>query len=114
MNPQLNLSFVGLTTDHNRHGQDEVYQDNRPHFQSQTEVVLSHLRNGEVVTGARMFTLHQIQDIRPRIAAIRKLFLTTGERLLENRIKGANGAKEWWIECNEKGGVTDRIINNLK
>jgi len=83
---------------HNCNGNDSQFQENREHFKSQTEVVLEHLELGEWVTGIRMYELHKIQDIRPRIAAIKKLLALTGRVLLEEKIKGAHGAKRWALE----------------
>lgn len=82
----------------NQNGNNESYQANKEHFKSQTEIVLEHLMRGETVTGTRMYELHKIQDVRPRIAAIKKTLIGTNMRLVEERIKGGHGAKSWRIE----------------
>lgn len=93
--PQKELSqprFNGLTVPHNRHkGNDQILQENRKHFENHTQIVLDHMMKGERVSGLRMMKEHGIQDIRPRIAAIKKL----GYNVLEEKIKGGHGAKEW-------------------
>jgi hypothetical protein len=82
-----------LTATHNRHGQNESLNENREHFTKQALIVLGHLLNGEYVDGLSMFKIHEIQDIRPRIAAIKKHYPVE-----EEKIPGAHGAKRWRIK----------------
>lgn len=84
-----------LTVPHNRHkGNQQILNENREHFSNQTKTVLDHLLKGEKVSGLKMMRLHGIQDIRPRIACIKKL----GYQLTEEKIKGGHGAKEWHLK----------------
>lgn len=86
---------INLTVEHNKGaGNQEILEENRKHFQGQAQKVLEHLLKGERVSGSRMYELHKIQDIRPRIAAIKK----AGYLVKEEKIKGGHGAKEWFIE----------------
>lgn len=83
--------FTQLTPDYNRHsGNQEILEENRQHFSTQAIKVLRHLANGEKVSGEMMHRLHGIQDYRPRIAALRKLFA-----LIPSKIPGGKGAKQW-------------------
>jgi hypothetical protein len=84
--------------EHNRHGQDASYQENKSHFKTQTEIVMDHLEKGEWVSGVDMYEKHRILDVRPRIASIKKTLRLTGRVLLEEKIKGGHGAKKWAIE----------------
>lgn len=84
--------------EYNRFGNDAQYQENKDHFKNQTQIVLNHLLKGETVTGAKMYELHKIQDIRPRIASIKKSLIGTQHCLVEKRIIGGHGAKEWKLE----------------
>lgn len=97
---QTHLTEIILPV-HNRNGNDAHYQSEKNHFKNQTEIVLAHLMNGERVTGKEMFELHGIQDIRPRLAAIRKSLIGTNKRLVSERIKGAHGSKISWLESFE-------------
>lgn len=83
-----------LTVEHNRHGQDESYQENRQHYSNQTEIVLAHLDNGEWVSSKSMFELHQIMDCRARIYSLKK----AGYKIVEEKIKGGKGSKLWRLE----------------
>ena len=84
-----------LTVARNQHeGNQAILEENREHYSNQTQTVLNHLLNGESVSGARMYDLHRIQDIRPRIAAIKKL----GYELEETKISNGKGAKSWRIK----------------
>ena len=88
---------MNLTADHNRNGNDETFQINKPHFQNQAEKVLYDLLQGETVSGRTMFAKYEIQDIRPRIAAIKKAFKLYGFELQETKIPGCARAKQWHI-----------------
>lgn len=85
---------ISLVASHNRGtGNQEILDANRKHFQGQALKVLEHLLKGERVSGSRMFELYRIQDIRPRIAMIKKYY-----PIGEEKIKGGHGAKEWYLQ----------------
>lgn len=87
-----------LTAPYNKGaGNQQILEENREHFNGQAKKVLDHLLKGERVSGLRMMELYKIQDIRPRIAAIKK----AGYQLKEEKISGGHGAKEWFIENND-------------
>ena len=88
---------MNLTADHNRNGNDETFQLNKPHFQNQAEKVLYDLLCGDTVSGRTMYAKYDIQDIRPRIAAIIKLLKPYGVALIESKIPNGHGAKQWHI-----------------
>lgn len=99
-----------LTEARNRHrGNQEILDENREHFSSQTEIVFSHLRKGEKVSGLQMMGLYKIQDVRPRIAKIRKILEEYGIELMEERIPGGHGAKTWWITPTDLHEVNKRF-----
>lgn len=88
---------MNLTAEHNQHGNDETFQLNKPHFHNQTEKVLYDLLCGDTVSGRTMYAKYDIQDIRPRIAAIIKLLKPYGVALIESKIPNGHGAKQWYI-----------------
>ena len=92
---QTEITFPIEMPAHNQHGNNASYQENKPHYKNQTEKVLAHLLKGESVTSKLMYELHQIQDIRPRIAAIKKSLDKNKFTLEEGRIFGGKGAKSW-------------------
>ena len=88
---------MNLTADHNRNGNDATFQLHKPHFQNQAEKVLYDLLCGLTVSGRTMYAKYDIQDIRPRIAAIIKLLKPYGVSLIETKIPNGHGAKQWHI-----------------
>jgi hypothetical protein len=98
--PNQHVTFPALDItlpSHNKNGNDAQYQENKSHFSNQAQKVLEHLKRGEWVSGMQMNQLYGIQDIRPRIASIKR----SGNVLEERKIKGAHGAKEWRISPSE-------------
>lgn len=94
---QTTLNFEKpLTPERNKNGGQANLDENRPHFTAQALTVLQHLLNGEWVSGREMFIKHDIQDVRPRIAALRKYF-----ELDEEKIPNAKGAKRWRIKLDK-------------
>lgn len=78
--------------EHNRHGQDASYQENKGHFKTQTEIVDEHLKK-EPVTSLLMMKLYGIIDTRARIYALKK----SGRKIGERKIVGGKGSKEWFL-----------------
>ena len=88
---------MNLTADHNQHGNNQTFQINKPHFQNQTEKVLYSLLQGETVSGKSMAAKYEIEDIRPRIAAIKLILKPYGVSLVESKRPGCPRAKQWHI-----------------
>jgi hypothetical protein len=86
-----------LTAEHNTNGNNKTFQENKPHFHNQTGKVLYELSLGVKVTGQNMYVKYSIQDIRPRIAAIKKALKLYGIELQESKILKGHGAKQWHI-----------------
>lgn len=83
---------------HNRNGNDESYQENKEHFAGQTKLVWELLLQGETITGERMFMEHRVQDVRPRIATIKKyLEVNKDYELQESKVPNGHGAKQWQL-----------------
>lgn len=89
--------FDPHVAEHNRNGNDTQYQVNKEHFTKQAATVWECLKNGESVTGKDMFERFQIQDVRPRIAAIKKALIGTDYELQETKIPNGKGAKQWTL-----------------
>ncbi len=102
---------MNLTADHNRNGNDETFQLNKPHFQNQAEKVLYDLLCGDTVSGLSMAAKYKIQDIRPRIAAIRLLLKPYGVALIETKIPNGHGAKQWHVAQTDLPLSTNLIKN---
>lgn len=97
--PQVELcdGLENYMPEHNRNGNDTDYQVNKAHFTKQALTVWECLVKGEEVTGKAMFERFQIQDVRPRIAAIKKALEGSDYYLLETKIPGGHGAKSWTL-----------------
>lgn len=100
---------MNLTAEHNQHGNNQTFQENKPHFQNQAEKVLYDLLHGETVSGRSMYSKYDIQDIRPRIAAIIKLLKPYGVALIETKIPNGRGAKQWHIAQTDLPLLTNLI-----
>jgi len=88
---------MNLTAEHNRNGNNQTFQLNKPHFQNQAEKVLYDLLCGLTVSGRTMYAKYDIQHINPRIAAIKRLLKEYGVELKETKIPNGHGAKQWHI-----------------
>lgn len=105
----FNQPAYQLTEPFNQHtGNQEILDDNREHYSQQAKLVLEHLLRGEWVNGRQMNRLHQIQDIRPRIAAIKKYYV-----LEERKIEGGHGSKEWKIVSKKSEYTPPYIERNV-
>lgn len=109
---QSSLDFSALIPTHeftpryNRHpGNQQILEENREHFSKQAKLVLRHLANGEKVSGEMMHKLYGMQDFRPRIAQIRKVF-----ELIPSKVTGGHGAKQWEMKEEDR----PRAIEMLK
>lgn len=101
---QLQIEFSSTVRPHNNYEsmmQAVKYEIN---FNSQTSWLLTQLLAGRSISGRVARLEHGIEDCRARVHTLRKMDIDVKHRT----IKGANGAREWYLEESEIMKLTKR------
>ena len=84
---------ISLSVPRNINGGQESLDKHRNHFEGQTKWVYEQMLTGRKISGLIAFNEFGIQDVRARIYTLKK----SGIEIKSNTIKGANGAKEYYL-----------------